>query len=66
MLKRFPSERLERMASWGEETKDHYAVKNNGECDKSLTLPRASLQSRRLRIQEVLSVVVKGSETRVV
>ena len=32
--------------------------------DKSLTLPRATPQSRRLRVQEVLSVVVKGSETR--
>ena len=34
--------------------------------DKSLTLPRATPQSRRLRVQEVLSVVVKGSETHVV
>ena len=29
--------------------------------DKSLTLPRATPQSRRLRVQEVLSGVAKGS-----
>ena len=34
--------------------------------DKSLTLLRATPQSRRLRVQDVLSVVVKGSETHVV
>ena len=28
--------------------------------DKSLTLPRATPQSRRLRVEEVLSVVVKA------
>ena len=62
-----PVRRLERMASWGGgEEERSLRGKKQWRVDKRLTLPRASLQSRRLRIQEVLSVVVKGSERRVV
>ena len=65
MLKRFPSERLERMASCGggEERRDRYAGKNNGEWTRALHYREPAYNRA---IQEVLSVVVKGSKTRVV